>query len=211
MRAIGYVFAILLAAGTLLAQPVPMGQTQQSPEEIVASTIAGLEENQTVRSLSQAVRALQTNLEVSDSVKSWVDALVNESTELQNTGNPAEARRRLVQAIAVQQELPWDEKAEFAGSLLMQANGVVDSSVPLYGQVAQSYPATYTAPNGLQLHLSLAIQGTPEELVKDLGTLAVDAGDLTETPWKFSARLDGVGINLAHFPRNSIINSSVTA
>lgn len=192
MRSIRYVFAILLAAGMLLAQPAPMGQAQQSPEEMVASTIADLEQNQTVRSLSQAVRTLQTNIEVSESVKSWVDALVNESTELQNTGNPAEARRRLVQAIAVQRELPWDEKAEFAGSLLMQANGVVDSSVPLYGQVAQGYPATYTAPNGLQLHLSLAKQGTPEDLVRDLGILAVDSRDLTEAPWKFSARLDGV-------------------
>jgi len=192
MRAIRYVFAILLAGGTLQAQPAPMGQAQQSPEGVVASTIANLEENQTVRSLSQAVRTLQTNIEVSESVKSWVDALVNEATELQNTGNPAEARRRLVQAIAVQRELPWDEKAEFAGSLLIETNGVVDSSVPLYGQVAQSYASTYTAPNGLQLHLSLASQGTPGELVRDVGTVELASRDLTEGPWKFSARLDGV-------------------
>ena len=163
-------------------------QWNRSPEEMLASTIANLEENQTVQSLSQAVRTLQSNIEVSESVQSWVDALVSEATQEWNAGNTAEARRRLVQAIAVQRELPWDEKAEFAGSLLIETNKIVDPSVTFYGQVTQSYPATYTESDVLTLHLSLLSQDGP----RDLGTIEVSPRDLTEAPWGFSAQLDGV-------------------
>ena len=110
MYSIRIAFAIVFAAGMLQAQgPAPMGPVQ-SPEQITASTIANLEQNQTVQSLSQAVRTLQTNMKVADSVKSQVDALVNEATQLQKAGNTGEARRRLVHAIAVQRALPWTKK-----------------------------------------------------------------------------------------------------
>ncbi len=192
MRAIGITVAILLAAGALQAQPTPMGATTRSPEEIVATTIASLQQNQTLRSLSQAVRSLETNMNVSDSVKAQADALAAEATSLQRAGSPAEARRRFVHAIAILRGLPWDEEVEFAGSLLMQIPGVVDSSVTLYGQLAQIYAFTYPASNGLKLHVSLMSQGTPPKLVRDLTTFDMAARDFTENPFRFSARLDGV-------------------
>ena len=193
MRVIPIVF-VVLAAGVLQAQaPAVLGQPVRSPEEITAATIAGLEQNQTLQSLSQAVRTLQTNMKVADSVKSQVDALVAEATQLQRAGNAAEARRRMVHAIAVQRGLAWDQKAEFAGSLLIQTSGVVvDASAALYGQVTQSYAAAYTAPTGLKVHLTLTSQGTPRTVVRDLGAVDVSSRDFMDDPAKFSARLDGV-------------------
>jgi predicted esterase len=181
-RRVLFVCTVLLCLSMLA-----IAQEARLPE-IAARTIANLEQNQTVQSLSRAVRILQSNIEVSESVQSWVDALVSEATQLRDAGNTVEARRRLVQAIAVQRELPWDEKAEFAGSLLIETNKIVDPSVTLYGQVVQSYPATYTASDVLKLHLSLLSQGA----TRDLGTIEVSPRDLTEAPWGFSAHLDGV-------------------
>ncbi len=193
MRAIQIALAILFAAVMLQAQaPAPMGPAV-SPEAAVAAAVANLEQNQTAQGLSQILRTLQTNLKVTDGVKAQVDKLAAEAVSLQNAGNAGEARRRLAHAIALQRGLPWDEKAEFAGSLLLGTNGVVvDSAVTQYGELAQSYPASYKAPNGLRLHLLLASNGTPRNTVRDLGAFDVMPRDLAEDPWKFSARLDGV-------------------
>ena len=60
---------------------------------------------------------MQANIKVPDNVKAQVDKLASEATQLQSTGNAGEARRRLLQAIAIQRGLPWDSRAEFAGSL----------------------------------------------------------------------------------------------
>jgi poly(3-hydroxybutyrate) depolymerase len=187
MSAIRIAVAILFAAVVLQAQ-MPPGPAM-SPE----AAVANLEQNQTAQSLSQILRTLQTNLKVSESVKAEVDKLVAEAASLQNAGNAGEARRRLVHAIALQRGLPWDNKAEFAGSLLLRTSTmVVDSSRTFYAQLTQGYWAPYAAPKGLQLHVSLVSFGTPRKVVRELGTFAVTSRDLIEDPCNFSADLNGV-------------------
>jgi hypothetical protein len=111
--------------------PPPPGLTG---EAALKAAVAGLEKTQlALPGLSQALRTLQANLKVTDSVKAQVDKLAAEATSLQTVGNGGEARRRLLHAIAVQRGLPWDERAEFGGSLVLRTNmTVTDSSRPFF-------------------------------------------------------------------------------
>ena len=193
MFTIRLIVAILLSAVMLQAQAPPPAPGLTG-EAAVAAAVTGLEQTQmTVQGLSQALRTLQTNMKVADSVKAQVDKLAAEATSLQNTGNGGEARRRLLHAIAVQRGLPWDQKAEFSGSLaLSTAMTVTDSSRPFYAQLTQKYWAPYAAPSGLRLRVTIADFAAPDKIVRDLGTFEVYARDLAEEPYRFSANLAGL-------------------
>jgi hypothetical protein len=140
-------------------------------EAAVAAAVAGLEQRQTLQGLTQALRTLQTNLKVADGVKAQVDKLAAEATSLQNAGNGGEARRLLLHAIALQRGLPWDEKVEFGGSLVLNTTmTVTDSSRPFYAQLTQKYSAPYAAPSGLRLRVTIADFAAPGKVLRDLGT-----------------------------------------
>jgi poly(3-hydroxybutyrate) depolymerase len=187
------IVAILLSAVMLQAQAPPPAPGLTG-EAAVAAAVTGLEKTQmTVQGLSQALRTLQTNMKVADSVKAQVDKLTDEATSLQNAGNGGEARRRLLRAIAVQRGLPWDEKSEFGGSLLLRtAMTVSDSSRPFYAQLTRAYWAPSAAPSGLRLRVTVADFAAPDKVVRDLGTFEVYTRDLMEQPYNFSANLAGL-------------------
>jgi poly(3-hydroxybutyrate) depolymerase len=193
MATIRIVFAILLSAVVLQAQgpPPAPGLTGQAA---VTAAVTNLEKTQmTVQGLSQALRTLQTNVKVADDVKAQVDKLAAEAASSQSAGNGGEARRRFLHAIAIQRGLPWDEKTEFSGSLLLRsAMTVSDSSRPFYAQLTQAYWAPYAAPSGLRLRVTVADFAAPDRLVRDLGAFEVYTRDLMEQPYNFSANLAGL-------------------
>jgi poly(3-hydroxybutyrate) depolymerase len=182
--------AVILFAAVILPAQMP---TSTTPEAAVAAAVASLEQRQTVQRLSQILRTLQNNMKVADNVKAEVDKLAAEATPLQNAGNAGEARRRLLHAIAVQRGLPWNEKAEFAGSLVLRTNMVVsDSSRTFYAQLTQGYDAPSKTASGLRLHATLADFAAPGKVIRDLGTFEVYSRDLIDEPYNLSASLEGV-------------------
>jgi poly(3-hydroxybutyrate) depolymerase len=192
MFTIRVIVAALLSAWMLQAQAPPPAPGLTG-EAAVAAAVAGLEQRQTLQGLTQALRTLQTNLKVADGVKAQVDKLAAEATSLQNAGNGGEARRLLLHAIALQRGLPWDEKAEFGGSLVLNTTlTVTDSSRPFYAQLTQKYSAPYAAPSGLRLRVTIADFAAPGKVLRDLGTFEVYARDLVEEPYSFSANLAGL-------------------
>jgi poly(3-hydroxybutyrate) depolymerase len=190
MFAIRFVVAALVSAVMLQAQAPPPAPGLTG-EAALAAALAGLEKTQlTLPALSQALRTLQANLKVAESVKAQVDKLAAEATSLQNAGNGGEARRRLLHAITVQRGLPWDEKAEFSGSLALRTNMIVaDSSRSFYALLTQTYWAPYAAPAGLRLRVTIADFAAPDKVVRDLGTFEVYARALAEEPYAISANL----------------------
>jgi poly(3-hydroxybutyrate) depolymerase len=189
MPAIGVVSAVLLAAVMLQAQGPPAA----TPEAAVATAVASLEQRQTVQRLTQILRTLQNNLQIPEAAKAEVDRLAAEARQLQNAGNASEARRRLLHAIAMQRSLPWNDKAEFAGSLLLRTNAIVtDSSRIFYAQLTQGYAVPSTSATGLRLHVTMADFAAPAKAIRDLGTFEVYARDLIDEPFSFNIRLEGL-------------------
>jgi poly(3-hydroxybutyrate) depolymerase len=195
MSVIRTIAAVLLTASVAHAQPpAPPPAPGLTGEAAVAAAVANLDRTQmTVQALSQALRTLQVNTKVADSVKEQVDRLVAEATSSQRAGSLGEARRRLLHAIALERGMPWDEKAEFGGSLRLRTTmTVADSSRPFYALLTQSYPATYAAPAGLTLRLTIADFAAADKLVRDLGPSEVYPRDLAEEPYAVSASLAGL-------------------
>jgi poly(3-hydroxybutyrate) depolymerase len=189
MPVIGIIAVLFSAVATLQIQ----APTTTTPEAAVATAVASLEQRQTVQSLSQVLRTLQTNMKVPDNVKAEVDKLAVEARSLQTAGNAGAAHRQFLHAIAVQRGQPWDAKTEFAGSLLLRTNMVVtDSSRTFYAQLTQAYDAPNKSANGLRLHVTIADFAAPGKVIKDLGTFEVYARDLIEDPYNFNASLEGV-------------------
>ncbi len=189
--------AAVLVTASLAGAQVP-GTPPPAPgltgEAAVAAAIQSLDKTQmTVQALSQALRTLQANAKVADSVKGQVDKLAAEAAAAQAARNLGEARRCLLHALAVQRGLPWDEKAEFAGALRLRTTmTVTDSSRPFYALLTQLYPASYTSPAGFRLRLTAADFAAQDKVVRDLGTFEVYARDLAEDPYPVSASLAGL-------------------
>ncbi len=187
--------AVLLTAGLAGAQvPAPPAAPGLTGEAALAAALANLDNAQmTVQALSQALRTLQANMKVADSVKGQVAKLAAEAASLQSAGNLGEARRRLAHAIAVQRGLPWDEKAEFSASLrLRTTTTVTDSSRPFYALLSQSYAAPYAAPAGLTLRLTIADFAAPNTVLRTLGSFEVYARDMAEEPYPVCVSLAGL-------------------
>ncbi len=183
------VVAVLFAAVMLQAQ----GPPAPTPEVAVTAAVAGLEQHQTVQRLTQILRTLQNNLQIPEVAKAEVDRLAAEARQLQNAGNASEARRRLLHAITVQRGLPWNDGAEFAGSLSLRTNAIVaDSSRILYAQLTQGYAAPHMSSSGLRLHVTVADFAARGKAIRDLGTFEVYARDLIDEPYSFNIRLEGL-------------------
>jgi poly(3-hydroxybutyrate) depolymerase len=189
MSILSLIVAFLAAAVGLQAQ-APAGTT---PEAAVAAAVASLEQNPNAQQLSQTLRTLQTNMKVSDSIKTEVDKLVADARPFQNAGNASETKRILLHAIAVQRGLPWNAQTEFRGSLRLQTGAIVaDSSHAFYGKLTQSYSAPSPFADGVQLHVTIADFAAPDKVVRDLGKFNAFGRDLLDEPFSFSLNLDGL-------------------
>jgi len=179
-------FAILLTATILQAQAPP-----PTPEAAIAAAVASLEQYQTAQSLTTILRTLQNNIKVSERVKAAVDELVAEATPYRDAGKNGEARRRLLNAISVQRGLPWDQRAEFIGSVLLRTNmTVADSSRALVAQLTQAYAAVSTS--GFRLRVTLAEPAPGGKTVREFETHNVVSRDLIDDPFVFSLNTDGL-------------------
>jgi len=188
MERMGALVAVWLVWMTL-APPA----AAQTPEAEVAAALASLEYRQNVRSATQILRVLQNNLPVSESVRAEVGRLAAEANALQNAGKSGEALRRLHHAIALERGLPWDERAEFAASLVLRSNTVVvDPARACLLQLGQSYPADGTAARDLRLSLALCERGTGGKVVRQAGSHEILSRDLIEEPFAFSVSLEGL-------------------
>lgn len=188
MERMGALVAVWLVWMTL-APPA----AAQTPEAEVAAALASLEYRQNVRSATQILRVLQNNLPVSESVRAEVGRLAAEANALQNAGKSGEALRRLHHAIALERGLPWDERAEFAASLVLRSNTVVvDPARACLLQLGQSYPADGTAARDLRLSVALCERGTGGKVVRQAGSHEILSRDLIEEPFAFSVSLEGL-------------------
>src|SRR5947209_6494861 len=78
--------------------------------------------------LPAAARNLARSSKASDDAKAQADKLIAEATALQSSGQPAEMRRKLGNAITLLNGQTWDPKAEAVWSLTMTLdNQVADS------------------------------------------------------------------------------------
>jgi len=193
-RAIAIVLVTASLAGAQVPAPAPPAFPGLTGEAAVTAAIQSLDRAQTtVQALSQALRTLQANMKVTEPVRAQVDKLAAEATAAQAAGQLGEARRRLLHAVAVQRGLPWDAKTEFSGSLRLRTTmTVTDSSRPFYALLTQTYPASYSAPAGLRLRLTVADFAAPDKILRDLGTFEVYARDLGEEPYAASGSLAGL-------------------
>ncbi len=189
---------IRIAAAVVLSATIVYAQVPPAPgltgEAAITATVANLEKTQmTVQGLSQALRTLQANMTVTDAVKAQVEAMNTAATKLLAEGNASGARRMLLQAIAAQRGLPWNERAQFSGSLrLRTATTVTDSLRPFSASLTQTYWAPPPAPGGMRLRVTVADFAAPDKVLRDLGTFDVYARDLAEEPYPFSGSLAGL-------------------
>lgn len=167
-------FLLLSIGAVFLAQT---GSTQTTPEDLTSASQPSLQ------ALSAAVRGLRSRSTVGDDAKSKAEKLIAEA------GQGAEARRRLAQAYVLLKGGTWDAKQEFAWSLALRVDPVVDSALPFIGKVTQTYSAPSGATSGLKLKASLIRNN---ETVRDFGAPPVPARDLNEQPFGFDGDLEGV-------------------
>lgn len=193
-RAIALVLLTASLAGAQVPATPPPAAPGLTGEAAVTAAIQSLDKTQmTVQALSRTLRTLQANMKVSDSVKAQVDKLAAEATTAQAAGGFGDARRLLLHAAAIQRGLAWDQKAEFGGSFRLRTTmTVTDSSRPFYALLSQSYPASYAAPSGFRLRLTVADFAAPDTVLRDLGTSEIYARDLGEEPYVVSASLAGL-------------------
>jgi predicted esterase len=142
-----------------------------------------------LQALSTALRSLRGTSTASDDAKSKADKLIADAQPLQTSGQTAEARRRLAQAYVLLKGNAWDAKQEFAWSLALRQEPVVDSALPFIGRLTQTYTAPSGATVGLKLKASLVRDG---KVARELGTSLVPVRDWNEQPFGFDGDLDGV-------------------
>jgi dienelactone hydrolase len=147
----------------------------------LCATITMAAQQRDIPSLSAAVRALRGASKAGDDVKAKVEALVSEA---QAAGQSGEARRRLANAYVLLKGQPWDDKQEFAWSLALRPNEVVaDSALPFIAHLTQTYTASYKAPSGLKVRVSLN--------ETHLAAFDLPSRDLIEQPFGIDADLEG--------------------
>lgn len=163
-------------AGTGSAQPAP------PPDLTPASQPA-------TQALSTAIRGLRSRSTASDDAKTKADKLIAEAQLLQMSGQTAEARRRLAEAYVLLQGQTWDAKQEYAWSLAMRVDPVLDSGLPFIARLNQTYSASAGATAGLKLKAALV---RDDKSVRDFGTSPVPLRDLSEQPFGFDGDLGGI-------------------
>jgi poly(3-hydroxybutyrate) depolymerase len=173
LRAIRIVAAAGLAAVVLGAQtPAPGIAPERQPD---------------FQALSTAVRTLR-RAAANEALTAQVDRLISESGAAISRG---EARQKLANAWVLLKGGDWDKKQEFQWSLALRPDAVVaDSSLPLMIRLAQTYPASYKATEGLKVGVSL--RRADEKPVREIGVFDLPANDLIEQPFGMYANLDGV-------------------
>jgi predicted esterase len=162
-------------AGTISAQPAP-------PDLTPATQPA-------TQALSAALRGLRSRSTATDDAKAKAGKLIAEAQPLQVSGQSGEARRRLAQAYVLLKGQEWDAKQEYAWSLALRADPVVDSTLPFIGRLTQTYSAPSGSTAGLKLKASLMRDG---KAVRDFGSSPVPVRDLIEQPFGFDGDLEGV-------------------
>ena len=163
-------------AGTVSAQTAPL------PDLTPASRPAA-------QAISPAIRGLRGRSTASDEAKAIADKLIAEAQALQMSGQGAEARRRVAEAYVLLKGQTWDAKQEYACSLALRVDPVVDSALPFIGKLTQTYSASSGAIAGLKLKASLVRE---DKTVRDLGTSPVPVRDLNEQPFGFDGNLEGI-------------------
>jgi poly(3-hydroxybutyrate) depolymerase len=203
MHAIRIGSIILFNVITLWAQTplVNPEAPRVTPQEQMSAMVARLEYRSGVQLMSRVVSGLRSASQASDELKAQVERLSLEATALQGEGKNGEARRRLWQAATILRGLPWNEREEYNGSLVLRVNLVVaDISRLFIGRIAQVYPARYKPSGGLRLRVSLAeatsatalSAPTPSgKIIKEIGTYDLPIRDLIENPYLFEANMQG--------------------
>ncbi|MDP9169027.1 MAG: hypothetical protein M3N54_00300 [Acidobacteriota bacterium] len=130
-KKICWVSAALMAATVLSSQtPAPEIGPAAQPD---------------LQTFSQAVRTLRRTGAASDEVKAKADKLLAEG-----------GRRGVAGAYALLSGKPWDEKQEFAWSLVLRSGAAVaDSSLPFIAHLTQSYPAVLKTAGPMKVRLSV--------------------------------------------------------
>lgn len=141
------------------------------------------------QAISAAIRGLRGRSTAGDDSKAKADKLIAESQQLQMAGQSAEARRRVAEAYVLLKGQTWDAKQEYAWSLALRVDPVVDSALPFIGKLTQTYSASSGATAGLKLKAALV---RDDKTIRDFGTSPVPVRDLNEQPFGFDGDLEGV-------------------
>jgi poly(3-hydroxybutyrate) depolymerase len=130
-------------------------------------------------------------------LKAQIDALDAQIAEASRLGKSGELRRLFAKGVALLNNRPWTEAAEYSSSLVLRTDRVVvDSSKPHLVRLEQIYTPSINLEHALTAKVALykrpsgppAAPGTPPpppELVKELGTFEGVGRDLRESPFPF--------------------------
>lgn len=159
-------FGAMFAASVLSAQP-PADEIQPSAQP-------------ELQAFSTALRGLRRNSTASDEVKARADKLIAEG-----------GRRAMANAYVLLGGKNWDDRLEYAWSLVLRPISVVaDSTLPFVAHLMQSYPATFRG-TGLKARLSLRGEGDTKP-ARQLAEYEFFPRDLLEQPFGMDADLSGI-------------------
>ena len=132
---------------------------------------------------TQAVRTLRRTSAAGEDVKAKADKLLAEG-----------GRRNAANAYALLTAKTWDEKQEYAWSLVLRPGVLVaDSSLPFVAHLTQTWPASLKSVSALKIHLSLRPEASSAATpVRQLADFEMFSRDLTEQPFGLDADLTGV-------------------
>ena len=173
---------LALSLGAAFIALTGSGQPATPPDLTPASQPA-------TQAISTAIRGLRSHSTASDDANAKAEKLIAEAQPLQMSGQSAEARRRLAEAYVLLKGQTWDAKQEYAWSLALRVDPVVDSALPFIGRLTQTYSASSGATAGLNLKASLV---RDNKTVRDFGTSPVPLRDLNEQPFGFDGDLGGI-------------------
>jgi len=137
-------------------------------------------------------------------LKAQIDALDTQIAEATRLGRTGELRRLFAKGVALLNNRPWDDGAEYSASLVLRSSRVVvDSTKPYELRLEQIFAPSIALPRAVTAHLALRERpaaprpgqpaaATPPAIVKELGTFEGVPRDLRETPFPFEADLHDV-------------------
>jgi len=136
-------------------------------------------------------------------LKAQIDALDAQIAEAARLGRSGELRRLFAKGIALLNDRPWTDAAEYSASLVLRTDRVVvDSARPYALRLEQIFTPSIALQHPVSAHLVLRKRPTPAapgqppqgppEMVKDLGTFDGVPRDLRESPFAFEADLHDV-------------------
>ncbi|HEX4348168.1 MAG TPA: PHB depolymerase family esterase [Vicinamibacterales bacterium] len=147
-------------------------------------------------SLSVSYSTRKATVRPAGELKTKIDDVDQQIAAARKNGQNAEVRRWTAKGMALLNNRPWDDVADYTTSLLIRTeHSVADSSKPYAVRLEQMYSPSIELTRSLRAHVTVKSRPQPapaagqpapaQTIVKDLGNFDGVARDLRESPYRF--------------------------